>query len=126
MPENERKTSVLLLDSDRISLIYFKAALLNYFSEVHKTENGEKAREVIRHLEKKGEKIDLALIYRSKHEPLGNEILTLIRQNNPKARIIAVTADPFYYKAENATDEGFDNYLLKPISVKNLMAAVFE
>jgi len=122
----KKKANVLLVDSDKISLMYYSEILKNYFANIYKTENGQSAKGVISQLDDKQDCFDMAIIYNKLDDMPGQEICQLVRAQNPKAKIIAVTANPFNYRLPNAQREGFDDYLLKPVSVQKFLEVMFN
>jgi len=122
--KEKKKANVLLVDSDKISLMYYGEILKNYFENIYKTENGQSAKGIISQLEDKQACFDLAIIYNKLDDMPGQEICQLVRTKNQKAKIITVTTNPFSYKIANARAEGFDNYLLKPVTVQKFLEVI--
>ncbi|OIO08158.1 hypothetical protein COX68_04000 [Candidatus Falkowbacteria bacterium CG_4_10_14_0_2_um_filter_41_15] len=122
--KEKKKANVLLVDSDKISLMYYGEILKNYFTNIYKTENGQSAKGIISQLEDKQACFDLAIIYNKLDDMPGQEICQLVRAKNQKAKIITVTTNPFSYKIANARAEGFDNYLLKPVTVQKFLEVI--
>jgi len=122
--KEKKKANVLLVDSDKISLMYYGEILKNYFTNIYKTENGQSAKGIISQLEDKQACFDLAIIYNKLDDMPGQEICQLVRTKNQKAKIITVTTNPFSYKIANARAEGFDNYLLKPVTVQKFLEVI--
>jgi len=122
--KEKKKANVLLVDSDKISLMYYGEILKNYFENIYKTENGQSAKGIISQLEDKQACFDLAIIYNKLDDMPGQEICQLVRAKNQKAKIITVTTNPFSYKIANARAEGFDNYLLKPVTVQKFLEVI--
>jgi CheY-like chemotaxis protein len=126
--KEKKKANVLLVDSDKISLMYYSAILKNYSAKVsaniYEAENGEKAKGIIAKLEERQDHFDLAIIYQKLDDMPGREICQLVREKNKAAKIIAATINPCNYRAKNAEEEGFDGYLLKPITVQRFLEVI--
>ncbi|MEI7620161.1 MAG: response regulator [Candidatus Falkowbacteria bacterium] len=121
-----KKINVLIVDGDEITLFAYQKILEKYFERIHKAQNGQEAKDIVFLLENDKQHIDLALVHEWTQDLTGKEICQLIRDRNPEARIIAVTANPIYYKPENAKEDGFDDYLLKPNNVEDFKKIVFK
>ncbi|MEI7620162.1 MAG: response regulator [Candidatus Falkowbacteria bacterium] len=120
----EESRVAVIVDGDPVSRSYYEKVLEKYFTEVHKAKNDQEAQEIILSLESCQKNISLALVCRHAEDVAGKNICRLIRNKNPKSRIIAVTADVIRYKLENSIAEGFDGYLMKPSTIENILAFI--
>ena len=110
---------VLLLE-DEIGIRSFVSLNLKREGyEVFEATSGEEAIEVL-----KNQKIDIALLDVMLPGISGFEVCKYIRKNHPKIRVVMVTAKAMESDKIIGLTYGADDYVVKPFSVKELMARV--
>jgi len=126
--KEKKKANVLLVDGDKISRMFYSAILENYSvnisANIYEAESGASAKKIIFKLEERQDRFDLAIIYQKLEDMPGREICQLIREKNENAKIIAATTNPCNYRLNNAKEEGFDNYLVKPVTVQRFLEVI--
>ncbi len=116
MPEVKSETTVLLVEDDPHSLIYFKKIITKLNVNVLSAEDGEKAVD----LYKNYDKISIVLLDIQLPMMNGYEVLKELRKIRPETPIVAQTAYAMEKDKKECLQAGFDDYIAKPISKEDL------
>ena len=110
---------ILVVDDNKTNLTVMKALLKRSQIQVDFATGGNEALELT-----KNRKYDLILMDHMMPEPDGIQTLHLIRENrdniNKETKVIVLTANALEGVREQYLQEGFDDYLSKPIEVGKL------
>lgn len=109
------KEKILVVDDEKAILALFEAALSRHGYEVHTTESGIDALEILK-------RTDIQLIFLDLNMPEmdGVELCREIRKNMPIAIVVAITGYPSLFELTDCRDAGFDDYYKKPINLSTL------
>ena len=107
---------VLVVDDNQLNL-----RIINKLLQAYKlrTELLNSGKECVARI-KKGEKYDLIFLDHMMPEMDGIETIRMLRKMDVKTPIIAMTANAMSGLEEKYKKEGFNDYISKPISIKNL------
>lgn len=118
---NKLDISVLLVDDDKVLLKIYEKQISSFVKQVYLAENGMEGYEMY-------EKYQPDLVITDIKMPMMNglDMTSRIRKNNPKARVILLSAygESAYFL--RAIDVGVKLFLLKPVDNKKLIKSVEE
>jgi DNA-binding response OmpR family regulator len=113
-----KNPTILYVDDDLSSLLLVKEQLKSHDINVITESNGKVA--ITTYLELRDE-IDLIILDVHLPNINGYDVLLSIRQNDKKIPIVMVTATSFVENKELILKMGANEYLIKPISQKDLL-----
>jgi DNA-binding response OmpR family regulator len=116
-----KNPTILYVDDDLSSLLLVKEQLKSHDINVITESNGKVG--ITTYLELKDE-IDLIILDVHLPNINGYDVLLSIRQNDKKIPIIMVTATSFVENKELILKMGANEYLIKPISQKELLHTI--
>ena len=120
-----KKLTIIIVDLDATNQFLYSTVLKNYCEKIYQAKTGEEAKRIISSLANEEKSIDLALVHQRLDGISGKNICQLIRDKNPKARIIAMNSY-LGYNATNAEYEGFDDYLSIPSTIDDILRVIFK
>ena len=107
---------VLVVDDNKINLELSKRLLASYNFSVTLCDSGKKCLEEVKY-----DNYDIIFLDHMMPEMDGITTLRLLKESDlTKAKVIALTANSYVGIKEKFINEGFDDYLSKPINVKEL------
>ena len=107
---------VLVVDDNKVNLELSKRLLASYNFTITLCDSGKKCLEEVKY-----ENYDIIFLDHMMPEMDGITTLKLLKESDlTKAKVIALTANSYVGIKEKFISEGFDDYLSKPISVKEL------
>jgi len=111
---------ILAVEDDDVSLEFFKELFEPYKITLLSTNNGQSAIDIC----KSEPQIDLVLMDVQLPVLNGKEAMKQIKFFRPDLPIIAQTAFAMAGDREIYIDEGFDDYIAKPINVEQLLSSI--
>ncbi len=109
---------ILIAEDEEINALYLKTLLMPFNFELFFAKNGKEAVDLF----EQNTDISLILMDIRMPEMSGSQATRIIKAINSHVTVIAQTAYAFTGDKEKALDEGFDDYLSKPIVKKDLFA----
>lgn len=106
---------ILIVDDDKLNLKVASRLLKPYQVTVIPVNSGEECLEVL-----KNESFDLILLDQMMPNMSGTETLNHLRQMNIKTPVVVLTADAIVGMKDKYLENGFNDYLSKPIDTKEL------
>jgi DNA-binding NtrC family response regulator len=117
----DKQPRILVVDDDETIRTTMKAILQDEGYQVDLAASGKEA------IQKTQEKVyNIALLDIRLPDMEGVELLKLLKDGLPRTRKIMVTGYPSMQNAISALNRNADAYLLKPVDVEKLLAAVKE
>ena len=107
---------ILIIDDNNLNLKVAKRLLNKYKCEVFETSSGEECLEIIN----EGKKFDLLLLDEMMPGLSGSETMIKLKENGYKVPIVVLTADVDVSARDKYLSLGYDDYLGKPINIKEL------
>jgi two-component system, cell cycle response regulator DivK len=111
---------ILAVEDDDVSLEFLKELFEPYKVKLLSTNNGKSAIDIC----KSEKQIDLVLMDVQLPVLNGKEAMKQIKSFRPDLPIIAQTAFAMAGDREMYIDEGFDDYIAKPINVEQLLSSM--
>ena len=111
--------SILVVDDDEAVRKSLSSILSEEGYSVETVENGNQA---IRISEKS--RFDIALIDIKLPDMDGTELLSRLKENQPRMIMIVITGFPTLENAMETVNEGADGYILKPFDVQKLLEMI--
>ncbi|MFQ3579808.1 MAG: ATP-binding protein [Bacteroidales bacterium] len=111
------KSTVLIAEDEDMNMLYLEEILYNTNTEILKATNGKEAVELI----EKNDTISLVLMDIKMPIMNGIEALKHIKKIRPELPVIAQTAHAMPEDKLNALNNGFNEYISKPIDINNLI-----
>lgn len=111
---------ILIVEDDEISLEFLKELFEPYGVKIISVYNGNEAIEIC----KSETGLDLVLMDVQLPVMNGREAMQEIKKFRPELPIIAQTAFAMSGDRERYLDEGFDEYISKPINVQELLSLI--
>ncbi len=111
---------ILIVEDDENSVNYVKALLVKTKADIVTKGNAEDAVKLI----EKNQSFDLILMDIRLPKMNGYQATKLIKKKNPKIPVIAVTAYGMETDRQMILEEGFDNYIAKPVEPYNLLRLI--
>jgi PAS domain S-box-containing protein len=112
--------TILVAEDEEYNMMYINELFSQTKFKVIEAENGKKAIELLQ----KHPEIDLVLMDIKMPIMNGNEAMKEIKQQQPSLPIIALSAFAMESDKEASLNEGFNDYLTKPINKKLLFEAI--
>jgi DNA-binding response OmpR family regulator len=113
------KKSILVVDGDYIILMSFSEILKNHGFQVKTAATGGEALKTL-----ETESVDLILLDIQLPDVEGTKLLAQIQEINPEIPTIVVSGSATLENATEALNFGADDYLLKPVSPRDLIHVV--
>lgn len=113
---------ILLVDDNKMNLKIATRFLAGYNCEVSESAS---AQEFINRINN-GEKYDLILLDDMMPEMSGTEVMLKVKENGYKVPIVVLTANAMGGQKEAYLKSGFDDYLGKPIEIKELERVLYK
>lgn len=107
---------ILIIDDNNLNLKVAKRLLNKYKCEVFETSSGAECLEIIN----EGKKFDLLLMDEMMPGLSGSETMIKLKENGYKVPIVVLTADVDVSARDKYLSLGYDDYLGKPINIKEL------
>ena len=107
---------ILIIDDNNLNLKVAKRLLNKYKCEVFETSSGAECLEIIN----EGKKFDLLLMDEMMPGLSGSETMIKLKENGYKVPIVVLTADVDVSARDKYLSMGYDDYLGKPINIKEL------
>ena len=107
---------ILIIDDNNLNLKVAKRLLNKYKCEVREASSGEECLEIIN----EGKKFDLLLMDEMMPGLSGSETMIKLKENGYKVPIVVLTADVDVSARDKYLSLGYDDYLGKPINIKEL------
>ncbi|MFA7120735.1 MAG: ATP-binding protein [Bacilli bacterium] len=113
---NLKDKKIFLIDDNQLNLKVAERILGKYYCDVVCVSSGKECLDKIN----QGEKFDLLLMDEMMPEMSGTECMQTLKQKGYKVPIAVLTADVEANSREKFINAGFDDYLAKPIELKEL------
>ena len=120
--ENERSPKILVVDDEEIIHSVFDLALKHVGYDGCYEEKGEEALEIL----KQDDEISVIYLDLNLPDMSGVELCRRIRQDRPDAVINAITGYAPFFDITACYQQGFDDYLEKPVSRSLLFTSIYK